>query len=148
MFLEFQNRFETQENARMESDKKDEGMDEKQAVAMAKAIFSVSDSGIAPKPFFGKTSNATASETDPQSWLEFFELYCRHRGLTPYEKLTLFPFMMRDGAADWLATISSTQLRNYDSLIEAFRDNYFVPVQLRWKETGLNNNNNNSRYSS
>ena len=45
--------------------------------------------------------------------------------------------MMRDGAADWLATLSTTQLRNYDSVIEAFRDNYFVPVELRWKITGL-----------
>ena len=82
MLSDFQNRFQTQQSASIEADKKDEVMDEKQAVAMAKAIFSVSDSVIAPKPFSGKTANATsnASETDPQSWLDFFELYCRHRG--------------------------------------------------------------------
>ena len=57
-------------------------MDEKQAVAMAKAIFSVSDAVIAPKPFCG--------EGDARSWIQFFELYCKHGGLNPAERATLF----------------------------------------------------------
>jgi Retrotransposon gag protein len=92
----------------------------------------VSDSVIAPRPFTGKTS-----ENDAESWLEFFELYCKHRGLNNSERLTLFPLMMRNGAADWLATLPKTQLQSYDSLVTAFRDNYFVPAELRWKEAGM-----------
>jgi hypothetical protein len=107
-------------------------LDEKKVLSMAKSIFSVSDSVIAPKPFTGKNG-----EGDAESWLEFFELYCKHRGLTPFEQLTLFPLLMREGAADWIATLSKQAFRSYDSLVTAFRDNYFVPVELRWKETGL-----------
>ncbi len=115
-----------------QNEHRDEPLNEKQAVAMAKAIFSVSDTVIAPKAFTGKTSDG-----DAESWLEFFELYCKHRGLNPTERLTLFPLMMRNGAADWLATLTKTQLRSYDDLVTAFRDNYFVPAELRWREAGL-----------
>ena len=110
------------------SEDKEEEMDEKKVFAVAKSIFSVSDAVIAPKPFTG---------TDAESWLEFFELYCKHRGLKPAEQLTLFPLMMRDGAADWLATQSRNALRSYANLVAAFKDNYFVPVELHWQQTGL-----------
>ena len=130
--LEIASRIESQETEIKTVEDKEETLNEKQAVAMAKAIFSVSDSVIAPRPFTGKTS-----ENDAESWLEFFELYCKHRGLNNSERLTLFPLMMRNGAADWLATLAKTQLQSYDSLVTAFRDNYFVPAELRWKETGM-----------
>jgi len=58
-------------------------------------MFAVSDSVIAPKPFTGK-----AGDTDAESGLEFFEIYCKHRNLTPTDRRTLFPLMMREGAAD------------------------------------------------
>jgi len=45
-------------------------------------------------------------------------------------------FMMRDGAADWLATLSGHALTSYKGLVKAFQDNHFVPSELRWKETG------------
>jgi hypothetical protein len=45
---------------------KEVSMNEKQAVAMAEAVFLVSDSVIAPRPFTGRTS-----ENDVESWLGF-----------------------------------------------------------------------------
>ena len=130
--LEIASRIESQETEIKTVEDKEETLNEKEAVAMAKAIFSVSDSVIAPRPFTGKTS-----ENDAESWLEFFELYSKHRGLNNSERLTLFPLMMRNGAADWLATLPKTQLQSYDSLVTAFWDNYFVPAELRWKEAGM-----------
>jgi len=89
-------------------------IDEKKAIAMAKSIFSVSDTVIAPRPFTGNTA-----ESDAESWLEFFELYCKHRGLVPSEKLTLFPLMMRGGAADWLATLPIQRLQHHTRTMAA-----------------------------
>jgi len=45
--------------------------------------------------------------------------------------------MMRDSAADWLATLSKNTLQSYNNLVAAFRDNYFISAELCWKETGL-----------
>jgi len=117
--------------AELVEDQEAEELTEKTAVKFVKSMFAVSDSVIAPKPFTGKTG-----DTDAESWLEFFELYCKHRNLTPTDRLTLFPLMMREGAADWLATLSGHALTSYKGLVKAFQDNYFVPSELRWKETG------------
>ena len=103
MLEELRNHLQTQESARFETNKKDERMDEKEAVAMAKAIYSQSwTQYLLPSRFAVRGR----SELDT-----VFELYCKHRGLNPAERATLFPLMMRDGAADWLATLSNTQPR-------------------------------------
>lgn len=96
------------------------------------SISGVSDTTIAPKAFTGKHA-----ENDAESWLEYFERYCSHRRLPEHEKLTLFGLMMREGAADWLSTLPGESLDDYSHLRRAFKDNYFRPEELRWRETGL-----------
>ena len=66
--LEFTSHREKHETEHKIAKDKDETINEKQAVAMGKAT---SDSVIVSRPFTRRTS-----ETDAESWLEFFELYC------------------------------------------------------------------------
>ena len=91
----------------------------------------VSDSVIAPKPFMGQTDDLEA-----EAWLEYFDRYCLHRGYAADNSLTLFTHLMRGGASDWLSTLPDGTIQSYKELKQAFKDNYFRPAELRWKETG------------
>jgi len=71
-------------------------MDEKKLSLWRNQFFQY-QTAIVPRLFTG---------TNAESWLDFFELYSKHRGLNKAEQLTLFPLMMSDSAADWLATLS------------------------------------------
>ena len=93
-------------------------------------LSTVSDSVIAPPPFTGKRC------VDAESWLEVFERYCTHRHLSPEDRTTLFPLMMRDSAADWVSTLPVTAFETYDLLRETFERNYFNPAELAWQLQG------------
>jgi hypothetical protein len=96
---------------------------------LAKSIFSVSDTVIGPRPFSGVKGDA-------ERWLDHFQLYSTYRGLTKdeHEQFTLLPLLLRDSAADWFSTLTGLALQNYDGLVRAIRDKYFVPVELKWEE--------------
>jgi hypothetical protein len=68
----------------------------------------ISDSVLAPKPF-----NGTAAE-DPEAWLDYFERYTKYRSIPDGEKITLFSMFMKEGAANWLSTLTEYTLRSYD----------------------------------
>ena len=121
--------FRSEEITDKPDEPKDEQLDERKAIKMAKSIFSVSDAVIGPRPFSGEKGDA-------ERWVDHFQLYSTHRGLTKDEQLTLFPLLLRDSAADWFSTLTGQALLTYDNLVRAFRDNYFVPTELKWKETG------------
>jgi hypothetical protein len=90
----------------------------------------VSDSVIAPKPFSG-----TATE-DPEAWVEYFDRYARYKNMNDDEQAALFAMFMRDGAAQWLSTLSAQTTRSNFALKQAFQDNYFKSRELLWKEAG------------
>jgi hypothetical protein len=90
----------------------------------------ISDSVLAPKTF-----NGTAAE-DPEAWLDYFERYTKYRSIPDGEKITLFSMFMREGAANWLSTLTEYTLRSYESLKRAFQDNFFKSRELLWKEAG------------
>jgi hypothetical protein len=79
----------------------------------------ISDSVLAPKTF-----NGTAAE-DPEAWLDYFERYIKYRNIPDGEKRTLFSMFMREGAANWLSTLTEYTLRSYESLKKAFQENFF-----------------------
>jgi hypothetical protein len=66
----------------------------------------ISDSVLAPKTF-----NGTAAE-DLEAWLDYFERYTKHRNIPDGEKITLFSMFMREGAANWLSTLTEYTLRS------------------------------------
>jgi hypothetical protein len=90
----------------------------------------ISDSVLAPKTF-----NGTAAE-DPEAWLDYFERYIKYRNIPDGEKRTLFSMFMREGAANWLSTLTEYTLRSYESLKKAFQENFFKSRELLWKEAG------------
>jgi hypothetical protein len=78
----------------------------------------ISDSALAPKTF-----NGTAAE-DPEAWLDYFERYTKYRNIPDGEKITLFSMFMREGAANWLSTLTEYALRSYESLKRALQENF------------------------
>jgi len=96
----------------------------------------VSDSIIAFKPFTGM------ADEDAEAWLDYLRRYAEHRHLQVGDFLTLFKLMMREAAADWLATVNRSEDR-YDTpdrelkrLIKLFENNYYRLAEFKWKETG------------
>lgn len=90
----------------------------------------ISDSLIAPKHFTGRSGE------DAEAWIEVFERYAEHKGFGPEEKRTLLPLLLREGASDWLSTLSKDAFQSYPTLRQAFADNYFGLRELKWKEAG------------
>jgi len=94
----------------------------------------VSDSIVAPKPFTGK------ADEDAEAWLDYLRRYVEHRHLPDGDFLTLFKLMMREAAADWLATVNryedryDTPERELKRLVKLFENNYYRLAE--WKETG------------
>jgi predicted metallo-beta-lactamase superfamily hydrolase len=43
---------------------------------------------------------------------------------------------LREGAANWLSTLTEYTLRSYESFKRAFQDNFFKSRELLWKEAG------------
>jgi predicted metallo-beta-lactamase superfamily hydrolase len=43
---------------------------------------------------------------------------------------------MREGAANWLSTLTEHTLRSYESLKRAFQEKIFKSRELLWKEAG------------
>lgn len=78
----------------------------------------ISDSVIAPQPF----SNST--ETDAESWLNYFTRYVEYKGMTEHDSMQLFGLLMRDEAADWLQTLHAEEAHSYPLLLEAFKEAY------------------------
>ena len=93
-------------------------------------LSSVSDRLIAPTPFTGR------SNVDAESWLEVFERYCAHRNLSAEDKVSLFPLMLREAACDWVSTLAPDAFESYNSLIDAFKRNYFNLSELSWQLKG------------
>jgi len=96
----------------------------------------VSDSIIAPKPFTGK------ADQDAEAWLDYLRRYSEHRRSQDGDVLTLFKLMLREAAADWLATVNRHEDRYEDPsrelkrLFKLFENNYYGLAELKWKETG------------
>ena len=90
------------------------------------SVSGVSDKTISPGPFFGGSS----SNSDAEEWLEVFKRYCSHRKLPPRDELTLFGLVMREGAADWLSTLTDEKAADYNSLCNtAYKENYSQPAE-------------------
>lgn len=106
-------------------------LNEKEQTIVNRTVSGVSDTSIAPRHFTGGVN-----DMDGESWIEQFERYCTHKHFGPGDQRTLFPLMMRDGAADWIATLPKETFATYDALRQAFVSNYFGLRELRWKETG------------
>ena len=100
----------------------------------------VSDTIIGPKPFTGRSTDNNEAE----DWLSYFKRYCGHKGWNEKESASVFKLLMRDAAADWLASLTGSlgevdsneyEEGDLEKLCAAFEHNYFRPAELRWKES-------------
>ena len=107
---------------------------------MSRATSVVSDTIIGPKPFTGRSTDNNEAE----DWLNYFKRYCSHKGWSEKESASVFKLLMRDAAADWLASLdgslgeidaSNRDGGDLEKLCDAFEHNYFRPAELRWKES-------------
>ena len=90
----------------------------------------ISDSVIGLKKFSG-----SASERDSvESWLDEFMRYSEFRSLNATDRRQLFKMLMRDGAADWLATLDATKTASWDRLLAEFKATYFKSPELKWAQ--------------
>jgi hypothetical protein len=101
---------------------------ELQARTRAKII---SDSVVAPKPFLGKTA-----EQDPVDWLLWFEKYRAYKKMSDGDTRELFVMVMQGAAADWMNAqlVDSVREPSYERLTDCFRQQYFKPKELRWRD--------------
>jgi hypothetical protein len=90
----------------------------------------VSDSVIAPKPFFGTAADLEEAET----WVDYFHRYISYRGLAEEDKLRLFSILLRGPAAQWLSTLPPEVTHSYPALLEQFKTSYFKSPELRWAD--------------
>jgi hypothetical protein len=91
----------------------------------------ISDSVVAPKPFMGKTA-----EQDPVDWLLWFEKYKAYKKMSDGDSRELFIMLMQGAAADWMNAQLADSLRepSYERLTDSFREQYFKPKELRWRD--------------
>jgi hypothetical protein len=91
----------------------------------------ISDSVVAPKPFLGKTA-----EQDPVDWLLWFEKYRAYKKMSDDDARELFVMLMQGAAADWMNAQLADSVRepSYDRLADSFREHYFKPKELRWRD--------------
>jgi TolA-binding protein len=91
----------------------------------------ISDSVVAPKPFLGKTA-----EQDPVDWLLWFEKYKAYKKMSDGDTRELFIMLMQGAAADWMNAQLADSVRepSYERLTDCFREHYFKPKELRWRD--------------
>jgi hypothetical protein len=91
----------------------------------------ISDSVVAPKPFLGKTA-----DQDPVDWLLWFEKYKAYKKMTDADTRELFIMLMQGAAADWMNAQLADSVRepSYERLTNCFREHYFKPKELRWRD--------------
>jgi hypothetical protein len=91
----------------------------------------ISDSVVAPKPFLGKTA-----EQDPVDWLLWFEKYRAYKKMSDADTRELFIMLMQGAAADWMNAQLADSVRepSYERLTNCFREHYFKPKELRWRD--------------
>ena len=100
------------------------------AVTPLKPVSRISDSVIAPQPFFGKSDDGI----DAEEWLIYFLRYAEHKGWDKNATKGAFELMMRGNALHWLIGLNDETKRSMDSLMEAFKTTFLKSPELRWVE--------------
>ena len=86
------------------------------------------DSSFAPSVFRGLPSD------DAEMWLASFEKYANFRHMTPENKLTFLPVLMKDSASDWYDTLTEEVRTNWQLLHDRFKERFADSDVMKWQK--------------
>ena len=84
------------------------------------------DHTFAPAPFTGR------SKEDAQTWLSYADRYMTYKAMTAEGKLNFFKLLLREGAADWMDSLSEADRNSLDNLTQKFKQRFITSDLIKW----------------